>query len=146
MNHSDCAGFVIACMDYRIQKAVEQLVASLVRLGQFDRVSVAGGAGNTGVLFDQVITSLRLHVPELIILIGHNDCGYGADKKDLIRNFIRMLVWLPDEDEVRAFWFHQDTEGQWLYEEIVLSDAQQQMIEEMRHLRKTLMASLVVEA
>ena len=142
-NHQNCAGFVIACMDYRIQKAVDDLIDSLINIGRFDRVSVAGGAGNTGVLFDQIIKSLRLHRPELVVLVAHEECGDGATRKDLIRNFIRLSVWLPEEDEVRAFWLRKITDEEWVPEEVILSDAQRAMVAEMRRLRIQLMNELV---
>lgn len=76
---------VVHCMDWRIQRAVDELVASLgIVAGEFDRISVPGGAGNSGVLEEYVETSVRLHRPPVAILTVHEDCGAGAKREDLL--------------------------------------------------------------
>ena len=52
-------------------------------LGEYDLISVAGGAKGIvereDYLFNQMAISCRLHSPENIVLIQHEDCGaYGG--------------------------------------------------------------------
>jgi len=111
-------------MDFRIQPAVDSLVDSLVHEGDFDRIAVAGGAGNTGLLFYHLDLSQRLHHPDTFILIGHEDCGYGATKEDLMTNFNRVRVELPNSDTVRAFWISKKdgSTTEWEWNEVFLGD------------------------
>lgn len=109
-------------MDFRIQKAVDSLLASLkVDLGNVDRVAVAGGAGNTGLLFYHLDLSQKLHEPEIFILVGHDDCGYGATKDDLLKSLMRVRQELPQNDTVRGFWIYQNDSGDWTSEEVFVS-------------------------
>ncbi len=121
MAEHHCPGFVIGCMDHRIQKALKNLLEDLrVELGEFDRVTVAGGAGNTGLLFYHLDLSQRLHRPDTFVLTCHEDCGYGATKEDLLTAFRRVRDELPEEDTVRAFWIYRREDGQWDSEEVFL--------------------------
>lgn len=122
MSKHICSGFAIFCMDFRIQKAVDSLFASLkVDLGNVDRVAVAGGAGNTGLLFYHLDLSQKLHEPETFILVGHDDCGYGATKDDLLKSLMRVRQELPQNDTVRGFWIYQHDSGDWTSEEVFVS-------------------------
>lgn len=121
MAEHHCHGFVMACMDWRIQKAVDELLAHLkVELGNFDRVTVAGGAGNTGLLWYHLDLSQRLHQPDTFILTAHEDCGAGVVKEDLVTNMRRVRAELPEEDTVRGFWIFQKPDGTWGWEEVFI--------------------------
>lgn len=79
-----CRALIVHCIDFRFQGAVRKLFNSLgLDHGQFDRLSVAGGAGNFKILEEHAALSKKLHAPELVILIVHEDCGAGAKKEDL---------------------------------------------------------------
>jgi hypothetical protein len=76
---------VIHCIDFRFRKSLTELLES--RFGDsYDLVSVAGGVkrlvsdpleGN--FILEQVKISDKLHKPEVILLIQHEDCGaYGG--------------------------------------------------------------------
>ena len=106
-------------MDFRIQRAVDELLDSLkVELGDFDRVAVAGGAGNTGLLFYHLDLSQRLHEPDTFVLTCHDDCGYGATKDDLLKSLKRVKQELPTNDSVRGFWIFPNDNDEWLSEEV----------------------------
>ena len=78
--------FVISCMDPRFQESCDKAIKDLgIKYGEFDRVMVAGGAGNFAVLQDQLKKSVELHGVSEVVLIVHEDCGGGACKEDLTK-------------------------------------------------------------
>ena len=80
-----CPCILVHCIDFRFQGTIDKLIRSLgYNPGDFDRVSVAGGAGNFEILKHHAPLSKRLHDPEMIILTVHEDCGAGAKKEDLM--------------------------------------------------------------
>lgn len=117
-----CSGFIIGCMDFRIQKALNVLITDLkIEMGDVDRVTVAGGAGNTGLMFYHIDLSSKLHGPHTFILTAHEDCGYGTTKDDLLKSQSRMRKELSIDQVVRAFWIYRPNfqdNSQWTYEEV----------------------------
>ena len=83
MTHA-CKACAVHCMDFRIQKTTDNLLKSLgLSEGDFDRVSIAGGAANFEQLEKHLELSKKLHNPSQIILTIHEDCGTGAKEEDL---------------------------------------------------------------
>lgn len=75
-------------MDFRIQGTLTKLLTHLqINEGTFDRVSVAGGAGNFEQLSHHLGLSKKLHASQVAILTIHEDCGAGAKKEDLPKAF-----------------------------------------------------------
>lgn len=75
---------VICCMDFRFQKAVQELIKENgLDYGDYDLVSIKGGAGNFEQLREHLIVSKKLHNPQQIILTVHEDCGAKAKEEDL---------------------------------------------------------------
>lgn len=73
-------------MDFRFQQAVDNLIGSQeLKPGDFDRLSVAGGAGNFGELQKHLQLAQKLHGVKQAILMTHEDCGAGATRDDLAR-------------------------------------------------------------
>ncbi|MEK7479570.1 MAG: hypothetical protein AAB634_03505 [Patescibacteria group bacterium] len=98
-------------MDFRIQKTIENLLSSLgVSFGDFDRVSIAGGASLKNDTFPTLALSLKLHSPSLFILTAHEDCGAGTTLSDLKKALSEAKREFP-EKEVRGFWIKLD--GTW---------------------------------
>lgn len=92
-NHSkhQCTAIVISCMDFRLRKHLRKWAIKNLDVGGYDRVAIAGGVQNLGVISDQVSLSKKLHDIHEVYLINHEDCGaYGADgayakhKEDLL--------------------------------------------------------------
>ena len=109
MSSLTAKAFVCHCMDLRIQQTVENLLRSLgIALGEFDRVSVAGGAGNFASLNEHLAVSFRLHNPQEIILTIHEDCGAGATKNDFAEAFRLSHQYT---ENTRAFFINLD--GTW---------------------------------
>ncbi len=81
-----CSHAVVGCMDFRIQKTVDNLLEHLnIHQGSFDRVTCAGGAANTDQLKTHLGLSKKLHDSSTAVLSVHEDCGAGAKKEDLLR-------------------------------------------------------------
>lgn len=75
---------VVCCMDFRFQKAVYELIKENgLEYGDYDLVSIKGGAGNFEQLREHLVVAKRLHNPQQIILTVHEDCGANATQKDL---------------------------------------------------------------
>ena len=106
MTQHTCPCLLVHCIDFRFQQAIENLLKTLdFECGDFDRVAVAGGAGNFEVLKHHAPLSKKLHCPNVAILTVHEDCGAGAKKDDLIkaREIAKDLF-----EKVRCFYLKLD--------------------------------------
>ncbi len=85
MSEHTCKALVIHCIDFRFRKSLSEFLEA--RFGDsYDLVSVAGGVKrlvsdplDNNFILEQVKISDKLHKPEFILLIQHEDCGaYGG--------------------------------------------------------------------
>ena len=75
---------VVCCMDYRFQDSVRKVILdNNLDYGDYDLVSIKGGAGNFAQLEEHLIIAKKLHNPQKVILTVHEDCGAKATEKDL---------------------------------------------------------------
>ena len=82
-----CKAVVLHCIDFRFRKSLYEYLAKHFPDG-YDLISVAGGVKRlladepeNNFLLEQLNISNRLHSPEKIVLIQHEDCGaYGGTK------------------------------------------------------------------
>ena len=73
-----CQALVVACIDFRFQKALAGWLDRNVGYGNYDRVGLAGGVKDWDAIAGQIDLSKRLHHIGRVILINHEDCGaYG---------------------------------------------------------------------
>jgi len=80
---------VVTCIDFRLQKAYADVIASKGWLGESDVVSVAGCSRDLvkplsdfhkASLLRQIELSIKLHDSDTIIFLDHQDCGgYAQD-------------------------------------------------------------------
>ncbi|MBN1565937.1 MAG: hypothetical protein JXA10_19000 [Anaerolineae bacterium] len=74
-----CDVIVVACIDFRFQRALDTWLAAHIKHGNYDRVGIAGGVKNWDVVMPQITLAKQLHNIRRVILINHEDCGaYGA--------------------------------------------------------------------
>lgn len=73
-DHS-CEALVVHCMDYRLQKYLNDWLEKSPGKGNYDRVSIAGGVQDIYPVLKQIELSLRLHKIRKVILVNHEDCG-----------------------------------------------------------------------
>jgi carbonic anhydrase len=74
-----CKAMVVHCMDFRLQKSINDWLQRNYGLGDYDRLSLAGGVFDLEYVMKQVETSRRLHEIKKVVLPNHEDCGaYGA--------------------------------------------------------------------
>jgi hypothetical protein len=93
-----CTYCVFSCVDFRFQKTMEKLLTTLnVEYGDFDRVSIPGGAGDTESSLKYVELSVKLHKSKVYILTAHEDCGTGKTLEDLISTIKIMKALYPDK-------------------------------------------------
>ncbi len=70
---------VIACVDFRFQKFVDDWLLKNIGRNKYDRVGLAGGVFDFYTVLKQVEISVNLHHITKVILMNHENCGaYGA--------------------------------------------------------------------
>ncbi len=73
-----CEVLVIHCMDYRLQRYLNDWLASNAGSGGYDRVGIAGGVQDVFTVLKHIELAVALHRIRKVILINHEDCGaYG---------------------------------------------------------------------
>jgi carbonic anhydrase len=80
---------VITCMDFRFQEKIQEFLKRKDYLGHCDQIIIAGGGRDFispveipdgQYVWKQLELSMKLHDPEEIIIIDHQDCGgYAQD-------------------------------------------------------------------
>lgn len=74
-----CDAIVVTCIDFRLQKYIEEWLVKNVGELQYDRVAWTGGVIDLPGILKQIEISNRLHHIQKVVLINHEDCGaYGA--------------------------------------------------------------------
>lgn len=75
-----CSSLLVSCIDFRVQRTVEEWARKNLGERQYDRVALAGGVKNRDVILGQVDLSVRLHEIKKVVLMNHEDCGaYGSE-------------------------------------------------------------------
>jgi carbonic anhydrase len=73
-----CEALVIHCMDYRLQKYLNDWLDKNPGTGNYDRIAIAGGVLDIYPVLKHVELAVRLHKIREVILVNHEDCGaYG---------------------------------------------------------------------
>lgn len=97
MSKHNCNAFVATCIDFRLQKYIEDWLHKNVGVKEYDRVAWAGGVLDLDGVMKQLSISVRLHQVKKVILINHEDCGaYGEEgtlqkhKNDLL--FAKRII------------------------------------------------------
>ncbi|MCX7609845.1 MAG: hypothetical protein N2049_11610 [Anaerolineales bacterium] len=105
---------VVHCMDFRLQKFLDDWLQRELGHGQYDRLSVAGGVFDLDFVMKQIELSHRLHAIRKAVFINHEDCGaYGmagtAERHaaDLRRARQQVQSAFPDM-EVDLYYLHLD--------------------------------------
>jgi len=83
-NSHHCKALVLQCIDYRFRRILYDYFSVVYPEG-YDLVSVAGGVKDllgdesaSNYLMNQLMLSCKLHGPDIIVLVQHEDCGaYG---------------------------------------------------------------------
>ena len=109
-----CDALVVHCMDYRLQKFIQQKFH--VRFGglTFDIISLAGSVHDYEMVLKYVELAVKIHTIETVCLINHEDCrAYGRDgtykrhKHDLMDSQKKIQRLFP-QLKVETFYLHLD--------------------------------------
>ncbi len=74
-----CEALVVHCMDYRLQKYLNDWFDEKIGSGNYDRVVIAGGVLDIYTILRHIELAVRLHQIRKVVLINHEDCGaYGS--------------------------------------------------------------------
>ncbi len=76
----NCPALLVSCIDFRVQKTVEDWARQNLGEKQYDRVALAGGAKDFPAIMNQIDLSVKLHAIKKLVLMNHQDCGaYGHE-------------------------------------------------------------------
>lgn len=71
---------IVHCIDFRFQKHLNLWLAENIGVGNYDRVSLAGGVFDFEAACKQVEISEKMHKIKKAIFVNHEDCGaYGEE-------------------------------------------------------------------
>lgn len=107
-----CDTLVVHCIDYRLQKFLNDWVEKNLPVHSFDRVAIAGGINDVFYVIRQVDVAVQLHNIKRAILINHEDCGvYGE-----VGNYERHKMDLKEaKRKIESFFPNLDVETYYLY-------------------------------
>ena len=75
-----CFALIVSCIDFRVQRAVEDWARKNLGAGKYDRAALAGGVKDFPAVMNQIDLSAKLHGIKKVVLMNHEDCGaYGAE-------------------------------------------------------------------
>ena len=79
MAEHTCEAIVVHCMDFRLQKYLNDWLDKNPGAGKYDRVGIAGGVLDIYPVLKHIELAVNLHNIRKVILINHEDCGaYGS--------------------------------------------------------------------
>ena len=91
MTDISCEALVVHCMDYRLQRYLNDWLDRNLGIGNYDRVAIAGGVLDIYSVLQQIELAVPMHQIRKVILVNHENCGaYGPagtfeqHKSDLI--------------------------------------------------------------
>lgn len=109
-----CNAVIVTCMDYRLQKYIEDWARQNLGEKNYDRVAVAGGVLDQEFVLKMTRLSCKLHLINQVVLINHEDCGgYGAAGtyrrhcQDLSAIKEKITQQLPRLD-IKTYFLHLD--------------------------------------
>ena len=78
MTDPTCEALVVHCMDYRLQKYLNEWLDKTPGSGNYDRIAIAGGVLDIYAVLRHIELAVRLHQIRKVVLINHENCGaYG---------------------------------------------------------------------
>lgn len=102
MDHN-AEAIIITCIDFRLQEVINNWISQNFAPKTFDRMAIAGGVKNLGLILTQIEIAKKLHGIHRVILINHEDCGaYGQEgtpekhAQDLQNAKEKILSQFPD--------------------------------------------------
>jgi len=111
-----CDALIVACIDFRFQKYIQNWLTKKFKNKTYDYVGFAGSTKNLDIIMNQLDISVRLHHIKQVILIHHEDCGaYGKESthdrhaKDLKKAEKLINKKYPDL-KVDLYYLHLDRE------------------------------------
>ena len=103
---------VVHCMDFRLQKSINDWLQGTFGVGEYDRLSVAGSVFDLDFVMKQVKLSHDLHEIKKVVLINHEDCGaYGTQNSperhaDDLRHAAQRIEKEIPGIEVELYYLH----------------------------------------
>lgn len=86
-----CEALIVHCMDYRLQKHLNDWLERNIGAGNYDRVAIAGGVLDIYPVLKHVELAVQLHKIKRVILVNHEDCGAYGEAGTLERHQADLL-------------------------------------------------------
>jgi carbonic anhydrase len=78
MVEPQCQALIVHCLDFRLQKPINDWLQRHYGLSDYDRVSLAGGVLDLEAVLKQVELCVRVHGIRRVVFVNHEDCrAYG---------------------------------------------------------------------
>jgi hypothetical protein len=112
MVDSLCQTLIVHCMDFRLQKNINDWLQRRFSPAGYDRVSLAGGVLELEIVLKQVEICERVHGIRRVVLVNHEDCrAYGeAGNPDRhaadLRNAGQRIKAMFPQLEVELYYLH----------------------------------------
>jgi carbonic anhydrase len=114
MTEKICEALVISCIDFRLQRRVQDWGDQQIGVANYDQTEIAGAIFDSFEALKQLEVSVKLHQIKKVIAINHEDCGaYGAagtperHKADLLE-FKNKVNHLYPKLAVELYYLHLD--------------------------------------
>ena len=111
-----CDAVIVACIDFRFQKYINNWVKKNFSDKTYDFIGFAGATKDLKTVTNQINISKKLHCINQVVLIHHEDCGaYGKEStpqrhsQDLKKAKKRILRSFQDL-KVDLYYLHLDGE------------------------------------
>lgn len=73
-------GIIVTCIDFRLQKDINEWIVKTFEEDKYNRVALAGGIKDLDQILGQIELVVKLHKIKGVILVNHEDCGaYGKE-------------------------------------------------------------------
>lgn len=109
-----CNAILVTCIDFRLQKYVEDFANKNLGEKSYDRVAWAGGVFDVEAVLNQIRLSKKLHDIQKVVLVNHEDCGaYGKEgtpqrHAEDLKNAKAKIKQLYPEMQVDTYYLHLD--------------------------------------
>ena len=87
MVEQQCQALVVHCLDFRLQKNLNDWLERNFGLSEYDRVSLAGGVLDLDTVLKQVDICVRVHGIRRVVFVNHEDCRAYGERGNLERHF-----------------------------------------------------------
>ena len=98
---------IVHCIDFRLQEYLNHWLVENIGVGNYDRVSLAGGVFDFETVLKQVEIAERLHEIKKVVFVNHEDCGAYGEEGNRERHAADLRA---AREKIRNYYSHLDVE------------------------------------